>query len=146
VGATPTPCTTGKIRVLVVDDHKVVRQGLSRLLAAEPDMEIVGEAADGKVAVELTRQLIPDVVLMDISMPVLNGIEATRVIHAECPAVRVIGLSMFEEAEQALAMQDAGAVAYLTKSGPAEALVIAIRACAGTRRESEGRKESAAES
>ncbi|HYL82057.1 MAG TPA: response regulator, partial [Candidatus Acidoferrum sp.] len=130
-GPPPAPGRTGKIRVLVVDDHKVVRQGLSRLLAAEPDIEIVGEAADGKLAVELARQLSPDVVLMDISMPVMNGIEATRAILAECPAVRVIGLSMFEEVEQAQAMQDAGAVAYLSKSGAADALVAAVRACVG---------------
>jgi PAS domain S-box-containing protein len=126
-----------KIRVLVVDDHKVVRQGLARLLTAEPDIEIVGEASDGQTAVDLTRQQRPDVVTMDISMPGMNGIEATRIIHAECPAVQVIGLSMFEEAEQAKAMRAAGAAAYLTKSDAAEALVAAIRTCVGAGRESE---------
>jgi PAS domain S-box-containing protein len=126
-----------KIRVLVVDDHKVVRQGLARLLTAEPDIEIVGEASDGQTAVDLTRQQRPDVVTMDISMPGINGIEATRIIHAECPAVQVIGLSMFEEAEQAMAMRAAGAAAYLTKSDAAEALVAAIRTCVGAGRESE---------
>jgi PAS domain S-box-containing protein len=130
-GPPPVPGRTGKIRVLVVDDHKVVRQGLARLLAAEADIQIVGEAADGKAAVELARRLSPDVVTMDISMPVMNGIEATRAILAECPAVRVIGLSMFEEVEQAQAMRDAGAVAYLSKSGAADALVAAVRACVG---------------
>jgi PAS domain S-box-containing protein len=116
-------------RVLVVDDHKVMRQGLIQLLTAEPDIEIVGEAADGEAAVALARHLVPDVVTMDVSMPRMSGIEATQRIHTECPGVRVIGLSMFEEAEQAAAMRDAGAVAYLLKSGPAEALLAAIRAC-----------------
>ncbi len=118
---------TRKIRVLVVDDHEVMRQGLAGLLTAEPDIEIVGEAVDGKVAVELTQQLGPDVLLMDISMPVMNGIEATRLIHARYPTVCVIGLSMFEEVEMAQAMWDAGAVAYLIKSGAADALVETIR-------------------
>ena len=117
------------MRVLVVDDHAVVRQALARMLGQEPDIEIVGEASNGKIAVELTRQLLPDVVTMDISMPVMDGIKATRTIRAECPQVRVIGLSMYEEEEQALAMREAGAVAYLTKSGPLDALLAAIRAC-----------------
>jgi len=117
------------IRVLVVDDHRVMREGLTQLLTAEPDVVVVGEAADGQQAAELTRQLWPDVVIMDINMPTLNGIEATRVISAEYPAVRVIGLSMFEAAEQEAAMREAGAVAYLSKSGPAEVLLATIRKC-----------------
>lgn len=137
-GASPARSRTGKIRVLVVDDHRVVRQGLANLLKAEPDIEIVGEAADGQTAVSLTRQLSPDVVTMDISMPGMNGIQATRLIHAECPAVQVIGLSMFEEAEQAKAMRDAGAADYLSKSEASESLVAAIRACAETKRQGQG--------
>lgn len=116
------------MRVLLVDDHLVVRQAL-RLLLEEPDMEIAGEASNGLQAVDLTRQLQPDVVLMDVTMPTMNGIEATRRIHADCPGVQVIGLSMFEDAEQGQTMREAGAVAYLAKSGPAEALLAAIRAC-----------------
>ncbi|HYL81849.1 MAG TPA: response regulator, partial [Candidatus Acidoferrum sp.] len=117
-----------KIRVLVVDDHRVVRQGLTRLLSAEPDIEVVAEAADGKAAVELAGQLRPDVVLMDVSMPEMNGVDATRAIHVAFPAVQVIGLSMFEEDELAAMMRKAGAVAYLTKRGPADVLLAAIRA------------------
>ncbi|HYL81302.1 MAG TPA: response regulator, partial [Candidatus Acidoferrum sp.] len=127
-----------RLRVLIVDDHKVMRQGLTRLLNAEPDMEVIGEAADGQTAVELARRLAPDVVTMDISMPGMNGIQATRMILAECPAVRVIGLSMFEEAEQAKAMRDAGAVDYLTKSAASDALVAAIRTCIQVQTENEG--------
>ena len=137
-GAASARVRTGKIRILVVDDHKVVRQGLAKLLKAEPDMEVVGEAADGQMAVALTRQLLPDVVTMDISMPRMNGIEATRVIHAELPNVRVIGLSMFEETQQAVAMRNAGAVYYLTKSDASDVLVAAIRTWADPRRESQG--------
>ncbi len=134
-GASLADSPAREIRVLLVDDHQVVRQGLTRLLNAESDIQIVGEAADGKLAVELTGQLLPDVVLMDIGLPVMNGIEATRAIHAEFPAVQVIGLSMFEEAEQAVMMREAGAVAYLTKGGPADGLVAAIRECAEGPRE-----------
>jgi CheY-like chemotaxis protein len=135
VSDSPPPDPTGtcdavrRIRVLLADDHLVVRQGLARLLKAEPDIEVVGEASDGVVALELARQLLPDVVTMDVSMPRMDGIEATRILHAELPEVRVIGLSMFEEAERAAAMRQAGAVNYLPKNGPADALIQAIRAC-----------------
>lgn len=116
-----------KLRLLLVDDHAIVRQSLARMLALEPDMEVVGEAADGALAVELSRRLQPDIVLMDINLPGMNGIEATRAIHAESPHIRLIGLSMLEDFEQAQAMQQAGASRYLTKSGPAEELLAAIR-------------------
>jgi signal transduction histidine kinase/ActR/RegA family two-component response regulator len=125
----PSEGKSRPVHVLVVDDHRVMREGLKQLLTAEPDLVVVGEAADGQQAVELTRQLWPDVVIMDISMPTLNGIEATRVISAEYPTVRVIGLSMFEAAEQETAMREAGAVAFLSKSGPVEVLLAAIREC-----------------
>jgi len=130
VGGTAAPSVRRgkrKIRVLVVDDHRVVRQGLIRLLRAEPDIDVVGEAADGRAAVALTTQLAPDVITMDIQMPEMTGIEATRLIHAACPTVSVIGLSIVEEAVQAAAIREAGAVNYLTKSGPFEDLVAAIR-------------------
>ena len=79
----------------------VMRQGLAGLLRAEPDIEIIGEASDGQSAIDLIRELRPDVVLMDISMPGMDGIQATRIIHKELPEVRIIGLSMFQEGEQA---------------------------------------------
>ena len=116
-----------KIRVLLADDHQIVREGLVILLADEPDMEVVAEASDGMMALETARHLRPDVVVLDINMPQLNGIEATRRIVAEFPHIRVIGLSMHEASDQAQAMADAGAAAYLSKGGPSEDLVAAIR-------------------
>ncbi len=125
--ASQHPETGRKIRVMLVDDHAVVRQGIANLLADESDIEVIGEAADGQAAVALAAKLVPDVILMDLNMPRLNGVEATRIIHNEWPETRIIGLSMFEEADRAMAMRDAGAVDYLTKSGPAETLIRAIR-------------------
>ncbi len=116
-----------KIRVLLADDHAVVRQGIASLLGDEPDIEIIGTVSDGQEAVDTTPNLLPDVILMDLSMPRLNGIEATRLIHARFPEIRIIGLSMFEEAESAQTMRDAGAVDYLSKSGPAADLIHAIK-------------------
>jgi signal transduction histidine kinase/ActR/RegA family two-component response regulator len=116
-----------RLRVLVVDDHALVRRGFATMLAVEPDLEVVGEADNGRQAIELTRQLAPDVILMDVSMPVMNGIDATRAIHAEFPALRVIGLSMFDDPEQPETMRQAGAVAFLSKHDSAEALLAAVR-------------------
>jgi CheY-like chemotaxis protein len=116
-----------KIRVMLADDHEVVRQGIANLLDEQSDMEVIGEAADGQEAIELAAKLLPDIILMDMSMPKLNGVEATRIIHNDWPGIRIIGLSMFEEAERAQAMRDAGAVDYTTKSGPAEVLINLIR-------------------
>jgi DNA-binding NarL/FixJ family response regulator len=115
------------MRVLLADDDTIVRQAICIMLQDEPDIEIVGEAANGREAVDLTRHLHPDIVLTDISMPEMNGIEATRVIHAESPATCVIGLSMFEQIEQAEAMRDAGAMDYVTKSAPPEELLAVMR-------------------
>ncbi|MCE5325638.1 MAG: PAS domain S-box protein [Planctomycetaceae bacterium] len=117
-----------EIRVLLVDDHIVVRQGLARLLDEEGGIAVVGEASDGPAALDCVRQLRPDVVLMDINMPHMDGIEATQTIHAEHPDVRIIGLSMFAQEERADAMRKAGAAAYLSKSGPWQDLIAAIRA------------------
>ena len=122
-----------KIRILLVDDHAVVRHGLAVMLQEHEQLEVAGEASDGESAIEMVRRLHPDVVLMDISMPGMNGIQATRIIHSEFPEISVIGLSMFQEKEQATAMMEAGAVNYLSKSGPPDDVITAINACAGKR-------------
>jgi PAS domain S-box-containing protein len=132
VSAAPAPASAahevrGRIRVVVADDHAVALQGLTDLLSTAPDIEIVGQASDGQAAVELVRELAPDLVIMDVSMPRMDGIEATRAIRKALPDVRVIALSMFEEGEQADAMRRAGAVAYLAKSGPVSALLETVR-------------------
>jgi PAS domain S-box-containing protein len=135
------PVAGSQISVLIADDHAVVREGLRRLLDQERDIRIVGEAADGREAVEMTGELQPDVVLMDVSMPTLDGVDATRAIHRDYPEVRIIGLSMFEDEEHAHAMRDAGAVDYLTKGGPPRDLIHAIRhACHPSAHGSRSRK------
>jgi PAS domain S-box-containing protein len=116
-----------KLRVMLVDDHGVMRQGLAAILSEEKDIEIVGQAADGQEAVEMAPQLLPDVILMDFSMPRMDGVAATRIIHTQLPQIRIIGLSMYEEADRAEAMIEAGASAYVTKSGRSEVLLAAIR-------------------
>lgn len=130
--ARPAGKRSSTIRVLVADDHPITRQGIARLLEEEPDIEIVGEACDGREAVEMACLLHPDVVVMDVSMPRLSGVEATRQIKSTLPDVRVIGLSMYEEAEWAKAMCEAGALAYLHKSRQSGDLVTAIRAARPT--------------
>jgi DNA-binding NarL/FixJ family response regulator len=119
-----------RVRVLLVDDHKIVREGLAGLLEMERDIEVIGQASDGQMAIELVRQLRPDVVSMDITMPRMNGIEATRQITAEFPNVRVVGLSMHESSDMARAMQQAGAATYVSKDAPSEELLRAIRGSA----------------
>jgi PAS domain S-box-containing protein len=119
--------SSGKIRLLLADDHAAVREGLASLLGQEADFEIVGQASDGLEALELAGKLFPDVILMDISMPGMNGIDATRVIHEQHPDIRIIGLSLYQEEERAEGMLDSGAVFYLTKSSPPANLKAAIR-------------------
>lgn len=116
-----------RLRIMLVDDHSIVREGLANLLTEEPDLELVGEAADGVQAIEMARQLNPDVIIMDISMPRLNGIEATRRIKHNQPFIRIIGLSMHEQADMALAMSEAGAEGYISKDAPSSMLLQAIR-------------------
>ena len=119
-----------RIRILVADDHAVVRQGFKMILDAQADMEIVGEAANGRQAVDLAEQLRPDVVVMDVSMPELNGIEATRRLATSVPRARVVALSMHKDSVYVREILRAGARGYLLKDSGAADLVAAIRAVA----------------
>ncbi len=125
--------TYSKTKVLLADDHRLVREGLARMLGQEPDIEIVGQAADGINAVELARKLAPDVILMDLSMPKMGGIEATRIIHRELPQIKIIGVSMHEEAANVEELMGSGAVAYLTKNGLSAEILSTIRASVNKR-------------
>lgn len=116
-----------QIRVLIADDHHAVRQVFAIVLSQEPDIQVVGQAFDGQMAVDLATRLQPDVVLMDLTMPKLNGIEATRAIASQNPGIRVIGLSMHDSRDAADAMREAGSVAYLSKGAQAEEIIAAIR-------------------
>lgn len=115
------------IRVLLVDDHAVVRSGLSAFLLAYDDLELVGEAGSGEQAVRLCTRLQPDVVLMDLVMPGMDGAQATRAIRQECPAIQVIALTSFKEQELVEAAVEAGAIGYLLKNVSADELARAIR-------------------
>ncbi|MDR5694407.1 MAG: response regulator transcription factor [Armatimonadota bacterium] len=117
-----------KIRVLVADDHTIVREGIRMILTAQPDIEVVGEAANGQEAIELTRKLRPDVVVMDISMPGVSGIHATKAIKAEMPEVNVLALTMHEDETYVFQLLKAGAAGYVLKRGAASDLVNAVRA------------------
>jgi DNA-binding NarL/FixJ family response regulator len=119
-----------RTRILLADDHAVVRQGFKMLLGAQPDMEIVGEASNGREAAEQAEELRPDVVVMDVAMPELNGIEATRRLAASVPHTRVIALSMHKDSVYVREILRAGARGYLLKDSGADDLVDAIRAVA----------------
>lgn len=116
------------IRILVVDDHPVVRSGIAGILATVPDFDVVGEAADGEQGVRLSRELVPDVVLMDLRMPVLDGAGATALIVAAQPTVRVLVLTTYETDDHILGAIEAGASGYLLKAAPQEEIVAGIRA------------------
>jgi DNA-binding NarL/FixJ family response regulator len=116
-----------KARILLVDDHSMFREGLGALIGARPDMELVGGAENGKEALRLVGELSPDFVIMDVSMPEMNGIETTRMIRASFPAVRVIGLSCHREHHVIVDMLSAGASGYVLKDSPFGELVDAIR-------------------
>jgi DNA-binding NarL/FixJ family response regulator len=116
-------------RILLVDDQKLVRSGFALILSVEPDLEVVGEASDGEEAVRLTRQLRPDIVLMDVQMPVMDGIEATRLVVADDLA-KVVILTTFDRDDYVYAGLSAGASGFLLKNADAEHLVEAVRAVA----------------
>jgi two-component system, NarL family, response regulator LiaR len=118
------------IRVLITDDHGVVRQGLRMFLSLDPDIDVVGEADNGKVALNMARELHPDVILMDLLMPVMDGIEATEAIRAELPEVEVVALTSVLEDVSVTGAVKAGAIGYLLKDTQAEELHRAIRGAA----------------
>lgn len=117
------------MRILLVDDHKLMRDGLRALLEKE-GLHVVGEAANGHDAVTMARRLRPDIVVMDMSMPEMNGIDATRVLVADLPGIKVVGLSMHSDRRYVVAMFEAGGVGYLLKNAASDELIQAVRAVA----------------
>jgi DNA-binding NarL/FixJ family response regulator len=116
------------IQILIADDHKMLREGLRSLLEKEPGIVVVGEAVNGAEAVSLSREMRPSVVVMDIEMPEMNGIDATRKIVAEMPEIKIIGLSMHNETDVMESMREAGASAFVAKDSAFEKLASAIHA------------------
>jgi DNA-binding NarL/FixJ family response regulator len=120
-----------KLRILMADDHQIVREGLRKLIDSQPDMRVVGEAVNGKQALTLARTLKPDVVVMDLSMPELNGLQATAGLTAEFPAVKVVALTAHEDESYLRQLCNAGASGYVLKRSAGEELIKAIRMVAG---------------
>ena len=116
----------GPVRILIVDDHELVRRGLRSILVTRPEWEICGEAADGTNAIEKARELRPDIVLLDITMPRVNGLDAARIIRRDVPRTKVIILSQYDESEMRSRAFEAGAQGYISKSDAARQLLIAI--------------------
>ena len=121
------------IRILLADDHRILREGLRSLLAQQSDVAVVGEASDGDAVIALARELRPDLVIMDVVMPGIDGIAATRQIRAECPATKVIALSMHSDRRFVSEMIRAGALGYLVKDSAFEELHQAVRAVMANR-------------
>jgi DNA-binding NarL/FixJ family response regulator len=115
------------VKVLIADDHQIVRESLRALLEKEPGITVVGEAGEGRTALRLARELVPDIIIMDVAMPDLNGIEATRQVVAEFPEIKVIALSMHNDRRFVLNMLKAGAKGYLLKDCASQQLIKAIR-------------------
>lgn len=115
-----------KIRILLAEDHAIVREGTRQLLERENDLEVVGEAGDGEEAIELARRLKPDIVIMDIAMPKVNGIEATKVIKSTLPSTAVLILTAYDYDEYIFSMMEAGAAGYLLKRVSGDELIKAI--------------------
>jgi DNA-binding NarL/FixJ family response regulator len=119
-----------KLRILLADDHKVVRDGLRLLIDGQRDMRVVGEASNGKEALQQARELTPDVVVMDLSMPELNGLQATERLKAERPEIKVVALTVHEDTSYLLQLCKAGAAGYVLKRSAGDDLIRAIRAVA----------------
>jgi DNA-binding NarL/FixJ family response regulator len=114
-------------RIILVDDHAILRQGTAELLRREPDLEVVGQAGDGQAAIDLVQELRPDIVVMDVRMPGMSGVEATRRIHELFPNVQVLVLTAHDDDQYVFSLLEAGACGYLLKSAPVAELVKAIR-------------------
>jgi NarL family two-component system response regulator LiaR len=122
------PRKSSKIRIMLADDHPLLRQALRDVLEKQRDFEVIAEANDGEEAVKLATELVPDVVIMDISMPKLNGLEATKQIKVSCPTVAVLALTVHSDNERILSILQAGAGGYLTKSVYGDEVIHAVRA------------------
>ena len=129
-GSTDAAGTGGVLRVVLADDHAVVREGLKALVNAQPDMRVIGEAADGEEAWRVTKELSPDVLVIDLSMPVLSGAEATVRVRRECPNVKILALTVHEERLYLTELLRAGASGYVLKRAAAADLVRALRSVA----------------
>lgn len=123
----PTPEKQGIIRVLLADDHEMIRKALRNLLMNYSDLAVIGEAADGQEAIDMARSLRPDAILMDVNMPKINGIEATRRIHQMVSGIIIVGLSVYDDRKVAESMLEAGAAAYLSKGSPPEEIYRTLR-------------------
>ena len=123
-----------KTRVLIVDDHQPFRDALKGVINRESDLEVVGEAGDGEKAIVMTREVLPDVILMDVKMPVMDGAEATRQILAEMPGVKILALSIYANDEFMTRMMSAGAMGYILKGCESEELSSAIRRAVDSRK------------
>lgn len=120
----------GKLRVFLADDHSIVREGLKALINQQPDMEVVGEAEDGRTAVAAASSTGPDIVLLDISMPHVSGLEAMPLLAANCPGVPIMALSIYDEAAYVHRLLELGAAGYVLKSSAADDLITAVRSVA----------------
>lgn len=119
--------STGKVRILLADDHPLIRFALKGILAIQDDLEIVGEVDNGEDAVNVAIQIVPDIVIMDITMPKMNGLEATRQIKKRCPSIAVLALTIHSDSEHILGIFEAGASGYLTKSAFGDEILSAIK-------------------